>query len=83
MLLGPTGALSFRSRGRRNSRASRCVAGMPTAGRADSCWLPVGTGLTPHGLRRSCRTHMEDFGTEKVLSGTSARKSSALSVKVV
>lgn len=36
-------------------------------GRADACWVPVAKGLTPHGLRHSHRTLMEDLGTEKVL----------------
>lgn len=46
--------------------------GVPARGRgasdrADVCWLPVAKGLTPHGLRHTHRTAMEDLGTEKVL----------------
>ncbi|GHC74544.1 LacI family DNA-binding transcriptional regulator [Streptomyces violaceochromogenes] len=46
--------------------------GVPTRGRgasdrADACWLPIAKGLTPHGLRHTHRTVMEDLGTEKVL----------------
>ncbi|MEI5525397.1 LacI family DNA-binding transcriptional regulator [Streptomyces brasiliscabiei] len=43
------------------------VRGRNAQGRAEACWLPVARGLTPHGLRHSHRTHMEDLGTEKVL----------------
>ncbi|WP_407287368.1 DUF6415 family natural product biosynthesis protein [Streptomyces sp. BP-8] len=46
--------------------------GVPARGRnaserADSCWIPIAKGLTPHGLRHTRRTMMEDLGTEKVL----------------
>lgn len=46
--------------------------GVPARGRgaserADACWLPIAKGLTPHGLRHTHRTIMEDLGTEKVL----------------
>ncbi len=46
--------------------------GIPARGRgatdrADACWLPIAKGLTPHGLRHTHRTMMEDVGTEKVL----------------
>lgn len=46
--------------------------GVPARGRgandrADVCWVPVAKGLTPHGLRHTHRTAMEDLGTEKVL----------------
>lgn len=46
--------------------------GVPARGRgvserADSCWVPIAKGLTPHGLRHTHRTMMEDLGTEKVL----------------
>ncbi len=43
------------------------VRGRNAHGRADACWLPIARGLTPHGLRHSHRTHIEDLGTEKVL----------------
>lgn len=46
--------------------------GIPARGRgasqrADACWLPIAQGLTPHGLRHTHRTVMEDLGTEWVL----------------
>ncbi|MFE7662029.1 LacI family DNA-binding transcriptional regulator [Streptomyces celluloflavus] len=41
--------------------------GRGAAVRADACWLPIAKGLTPHGLRHTHRTMMEDLGTEKVL----------------
>lgn len=46
--------------------------GVPARGRgasdrADACWLPIAKSLTPHGLRHTHRTVMEDLGTEKVL----------------
>ncbi|MFI1589631.1 LacI family DNA-binding transcriptional regulator [Streptomyces halstedii] len=43
------------------------VRGRGAGNRADACWLPVAKGLTPHGLRHTHRTVMEDLGTEKVL----------------
>lgn len=43
------------------------IRGRNSQGRADACWLPIAKGLTPHGLRHSHRTHMEDLGTEKDL----------------
>ncbi|MGW6456276.1 tyrosine-type recombinase/integrase [Streptomyces sp. NPDC055078] len=36
--------------------------------RATACWVPIAQGLTPHGLRHSHSTHMEDLRTEKVLA---------------
>ncbi|MFF3869121.1 LacI family DNA-binding transcriptional regulator [Micromonospora sp. NPDC001898] len=39
------------------------VRGRNAAGRADACWLPVAPGLTPHGLRHTHRTLMEELGT--------------------
>lgn len=41
--------------------------GRGAAARADACWVPIAKGLTPHGLRHTHRTMMEDLGTEKVL----------------
>ncbi|WP_103502949.1 MULTISPECIES: LacI family DNA-binding transcriptional regulator [unclassified Streptomyces] len=41
--------------------------GRGAASRADACWLPIAKGLTPHGLRHTHRTMMEDLGTERVL----------------
>jgi integrase len=35
--------------------------------RATACWVPMAPGLTPHGLRHSHRTQMENLGTERVL----------------
>ena len=43
------------------------VRGRAASDRADACWLPVAKGLTPHGLRHTHRTVMEDLGTERVL----------------
>ncbi|MEU9342001.1 LacI family DNA-binding transcriptional regulator [Streptomyces sp. NPDC048278] len=43
------------------------VRGRGAGDRADTCWLPIAKGLTPHGLRHTHRTVMEDLGTEKVL----------------
>jgi Phage integrase family len=41
----------------------------PTAyGRAEACWVPIAPGLTPHGLRHSHRTLMEQLGTPPVLA---------------
>jgi len=39
------------------------VRGRNAAGRADVCWLPVASGLTPHGLRHTHKTFMEELGT--------------------
>ncbi|OIV36078.1 LacI family transcriptional regulator [Mangrovactinospora gilvigrisea] len=43
------------------------VRGRGAAGRADASWLPIARGLTPHGLRHTHRSLMEQLGTEKVL----------------
>ncbi|MGW5642217.1 tyrosine-type recombinase/integrase [Saccharopolyspora sp. NPDC003752] len=37
-------------------------------GRADACWLPIAPGLTPHGLRHTHKTLMEELGTPPVLA---------------
>ncbi|MEU2954515.1 LacI family DNA-binding transcriptional regulator [Streptomyces xanthochromogenes] len=37
--------------------------GRNAAGRANACWLPIARGLTPHGLRHTHKTVMEDLGT--------------------
>jgi hypothetical protein len=34
------------------------VRGRGAAGRADACWVPVASGLTPHGLRHVHKTRM-------------------------
>lgn len=39
------------------------IRGRNSQGRADSCWLPISKGLTPHGLRHTHRTVMEDLGS--------------------
>jgi integrase len=36
--------------------------GRNAAGRADACWLPITPGLTPHGLRHTHKTLMEELG---------------------
>jgi integrase len=38
------------------------VRGRNATGRADACWLPVASGLTPHGLRHTHKTLMEELG---------------------
>ena len=43
------------------------VRGRNSQGRADACWAPIAPGLSPHGLRHSHRTHMEELGIPKVL----------------
>lgn len=37
--------------------------GRNAAGRAEGCWLPIASGLTPHGLRHTHKTLMEELGT--------------------
>ena len=39
------------------------VRGRNAAGRADACWTPVASGLTPHGLRHTHKTLMDELGT--------------------
>jgi integrase len=39
------------------------VRGRNAGGRADACWLPIAPSLTPHGLRHTHRTLMEELGT--------------------
>jgi integrase len=38
------------------------VRGRNAVGRADACWLPIAPGLTPHGLRHTHKTLMEELG---------------------
>ena len=38
------------------------VRGRNAAARADTCWLPIARGLTPHGLRHTHKTLMEELG---------------------
>ncbi|HZM81233.1 MAG TPA: LacI family DNA-binding transcriptional regulator [Candidatus Limnocylindrales bacterium] len=39
------------------------VRGRNATGRADACWLPIASGLTPHSLRHTYKTLMEELGT--------------------
>jgi integrase len=39
------------------------VRGRNATGRADACWVPIAPGLTPHGLRHTHKTLMEELGT--------------------
>ncbi|MEV6845288.1 tyrosine-type recombinase/integrase [Actinoplanes sp. NPDC051411] len=46
--------------------------GIPARGRgatrrADTCWLPIAKGLTPHGLRHSHKTAMQELGVPSTL----------------
>ena len=41
--------------------------GRGAAARADACWLPVARRLTPHGLRHSHKTIMDELGTPQKL----------------
>jgi integrase len=46
--------------------------GVPVRGRnadqrADACWSPIASGLTPHSLRHSYKTLMEELGTPSKL----------------
>jgi hypothetical protein len=43
------------------------VRGRGAAASADACWTPIAPGLTPHGLRHTYRTLMEELGTPKRL----------------
>ncbi len=43
------------------------VRGRNAAGRADACWLPIATGLTPHGLRHTHKTLMAELGVPPTL----------------
>jgi integrase len=44
------------------------VRGRNCQGRAQACWLPVATGLTPHGMRHSHKSLMAELRTPEVLS---------------
>ncbi|GAA1879699.1 LacI family DNA-binding transcriptional regulator [Asanoa iriomotensis] len=39
------------------------VRGRNASGRADACWVSIAAGLTPHGLRHTHKTLMEELGT--------------------
>ncbi|GAA4237873.1 hypothetical protein GCM10022254_51490 [Actinomadura meridiana] len=43
------------------------LCGGATRRGAETCWTPIATGLTPHGLRHSHRTMLEDLGIAPVL----------------
>jgi integrase len=43
------------------------VRGRDAINRADGCWLPIETALTPHDLRHSYTTLMEELGTSPKL----------------
>lgn len=45
----------------------RPVRGRNSQGRAEACWVPIARGLTPHGLRHSHRTMLEEDGIRPVL----------------
>jgi integrase len=38
------------------------IRGRGAGSRADACWLPIAKGLTPHGMRHSHKTAMEELG---------------------
>lgn len=44
------------------------VRGRNAEARAEMCWTPVAEGLTPHGMRHSIKTLMEEWGIAEVLS---------------
>ncbi len=44
------------------------VRGRDAAGRADACWTPIAPGLTPHGLRHTHKTLMDELGTPSKLA---------------
>src|SRR5262245_53833626 len=43
------------------------VRGRNANGRADACWLPIASGLTPHGLRHTYKKLMIELGTPAIL----------------
>nr|WP_273700068.1 tyrosine-type recombinase/integrase [Actinomadura graeca] len=45
----------------------RPLRGRNAHGRAEACWTPLSAGLTPHGLRHSHRTMLEEDGIPPVL----------------
>src|SRR5450756_1777222 len=49
------------------------VTGRYAGRRAEWCWMPVAAGLTPHGLRHSYRTWMEENRVHPVLAEAQMR----------
>jgi hypothetical protein len=49
------------------------VTGRNAARKAEWCWVPVAVGLTPHGLRHSYRTWMEENRVHSVLAEAQMR----------
>jgi integrase len=49
------------------------VHGRNAEARAELCWVPVAEGLTPHGLRHSVKTWMEEKGIPEIMSETHLR----------
>jgi hypothetical protein len=49
------------------------VTGRYATRRAEWCWAPVASGLTPHGLRHSLRTWMEESRVHPVLAEAQMR----------
>ncbi|WP_037573564.1 LacI family DNA-binding transcriptional regulator [Phaeacidiphilus oryzae] len=43
------------------------LSGRNSPGRANACWLPIARGLTPHGLRHTHKTVMQELGTPQKL----------------
>jgi integrase len=43
------------------------VRGRNASGRADACWTPIAAGMTPHGMRHTHKTLMEELGVPKKL----------------
>lgn len=43
------------------------LRGRNTPGRAEASWLPIAPGLTPHGLRHTHKTLMDELGTSAKL----------------
>ena len=49
------------------------VTGRYATRRAEWCWTPVASGLTPHGMRHSLRTWMEGSRVHQVLAEAQMR----------
>ncbi|WP_205629751.1 tyrosine-type recombinase/integrase [Jiangella muralis] len=46
----------------------RPLRGRNNQGRAEACWMPIATGLTPHGLRHSHKTLLVEMRVPEILS---------------